>query len=158
MQELTCWMSSNWQDGGLVVFITSDSDFLREVSTVVEADGFSAELLFYGPSMSRAPGMRERVDQYYEWLDWLRTEMQMPQLQMHPFAKIDLVSPANFSGMSVLMACTTPIVSYGNLSCHINNTVFGSHSTVAMLRHCSDDMLQHEHVLPSDCQAFLLCF
>ena len=99
MQELTRWMSSNRQEGGLVVFITSDGDFLREVSTVMEADGFSAELLFYGPSMSRAPGMRERVDQYYEWLEWLCTEMQMPKLQMHPFSRTDLVSPARVSGM-----------------------------------------------------------
>ena len=102
MQDLTRWMSSNRQEGGLIVIIMSDCGFLCEVSTVVEADGFSAELLFYRPSMSHAPGMRERVDQYYEWMEWmewLRREMQMPKLQMHPFSWKDWVSPASVSGM-----------------------------------------------------------
>ena len=78
-------MRNNSEHGGLVVFITSDTDFLKDVNAVVESRNFTAELLFHGERMSKAPGMREKVDRFYEWMQWLRDEMQMPRLQMHLF-------------------------------------------------------------------------
>lgn len=88
-------------EGGLVVFMTSDSDFLRDVNAVVENHNFRAELLYHGGrQMSRAPGMREKAHNCYEWMDWLREQMQMPQLQMHPFDKeLEWQSPSGLSGI-----------------------------------------------------------
>lgn len=88
-------------EGGLVVFMTSDSDFLRDVNAVVENHNFRAELLFHGgQQMSKAPGMREKAHNCYEWMEWLQQEMRMPQLQMHPFDKeLEWQSPVGSSGI-----------------------------------------------------------
>ena len=100
-------------EGGLVVFITSDSDFLKAVSSVVENYKFKAHLMFYGVRMSKAPGMREKVASQgvcYEWMTWLRKEMQMPQLRMHPFDKdLEWKSPNCVSGSKV-DPCTQQIL------------------------------------------------
>ena len=95
----------NNPEGGLVVFITSDSDFLKDVNAVVENHKFRAELLFYGgKQMSKAPGMREKAHMCYEWMGWLREQMQMPQLQMHDFDKEkEWRSPSGSSGISFFL-------------------------------------------------------
>lgn len=104
MQKLTAWMKYN-PEGGLVVFITSDSDFLKAINSVVENYKFRAHLIFYGERMSKAPGMREKVNSQgvcYEWMTWLRKEMQMPQLRMHPFdQKLEWESPNRLSGSTL---------------------------------------------------------
>ena len=95
----------NNPDGGLVVFITSDSDFLKDVNTVMENYNFTAELLFHGEQMSKAPGMKEKVHCFFEWMDWLREQMQMPRLQMHAFDKqLEWGSPSGSSGTPVAPA------------------------------------------------------
>ena len=88
-------------EGGLVVFMTSDSDLLRDVNAVVENHNFRAALLFHGgKQMSKAPAMREKAHECYEWMGWLRTEMQMPQLQMHVFNKeLEWQSPTDLLGI-----------------------------------------------------------
>ena len=91
----------NNPEGGLVVFITSDTDFLKEVNTVTRADGFSAELLYWKEGYTTGPGMRENVDRCYEWMDWLRGNMSMPQLQMHHFSPSERESP-----LGMLLAVT----------------------------------------------------
>ena len=97
MQALTHWMRTHPQ-GGLVVFITSDTDFLNEVKTVYEADGFSAELLYLKEGYTTGPGMRDKVVRHYEWMEWLRDSMQMPHLEMHAFSASERQSPPRQAG------------------------------------------------------------
>lgn len=105
MQKLTVWMRNN-PEGGLVVFMTSDTDFLKDIKAVVENYNFRAELIFFGDIISKAPGMREKVNsqgQCHEWMEWLRGQMQMPQLQMHPFNKqLEWEPPSGLSGSQFL--------------------------------------------------------
>ncbi|KAL3130378.1 poly ADP-ribose polymerase [Trebouxia sp. C0009 RCD-2024] len=100
-EKLTVWMRNN-PEGGLVVFMTSDTDFLKDIKAVVENYNFRAELIFFGDIISKAPGMREKVNsqgQCHEWMEWLRGQMQMPQLQMHPFNKqLEWEPPSGLSG------------------------------------------------------------
>ena len=90
--------------GGLVVFITSDTDFLKDVNSVVENYNFKAALLFHGQRMSKAPGMKEKVHEFYEWMGWLRQQMIMPNLQMHTFNKeLEWGSPSGLRGVTLTM-------------------------------------------------------
>lgn len=106
MQKLTRWMRHN-PEGGLVVFMTSDTDFLKDVNAVVENYNFKAELIFHGDNMSKAPGMREKVNSQghcHEWMQWLRETMRMPQLQMHPFDKhLEWATPSDPAGSRFLL-------------------------------------------------------
>ena len=105
MQKLTRWMRNN-PEGGLIVFMTSDTDFLKDVNAVVENYNFRAELIFSGDVFGKAPGMREKVNsqgQCHEWMEWLREQMQMPHLQMHTFNKrLEWESPSGSSGSQSL--------------------------------------------------------
>ena len=75
-----------------MVFITADTDFLQEVNTVHEADGFDAVLLYWKEAYTTGPGMREKVLYHKEWMEWLREQMQMP-LEMHPYSASERQSP-----------------------------------------------------------------
>ena len=103
----------NNPDGGLIVFVTSDSDFLGQVNAVIESRNFRADLIFFGKRMSRAPGMREKIKSQghcYEWMKWLKDNMQMPELQMHKFDKEwEWKSPQRSSG-SPLVPCIQQVV------------------------------------------------
>ena len=99
MQALIRWMRQNPQ-GGTVVFITSDNEFLREITTVHEAAGFTAELMYVKEDLQSGPGMREKVSCHYEWISWLRVQMQCPLLQLQPFSEADWKSPDPELGIS----------------------------------------------------------
>lgn len=105
----------NNPEGGLVVFMTSDRDFLHDVNAVVDNYNFKAELIYFGDKTSKAPGMREKVNsqgQCHEWMEWLREQMQMPQLQMHPFNKqLEWESPSRASG-SQFLPSMEPVMSF----------------------------------------------
>ena len=92
LQAVVNWMQTN-PEGGLVVFITCNSEFLRDVTRVHEADGFTAELLYVKEDLARGPGMREKVVRHYEWIDWLREQMQRPRLQMHALTEAEWEQP-----------------------------------------------------------------
>ena len=92
MQALMRWMHQNPQ-GGLVVFLTSDNEFLREITTVHEAAGFTAKLLYVKEDLPVGPGMRQKAIYHCEWITWLREQMQRPLLQLQPFSEADWKSP-----------------------------------------------------------------
>ena len=92
MQRFNKWVAEHERDGGHVVFITSDRDFLAHVQSIKDRPNFSATVLYCQPNLSPEPGLCENAPSF-EWLAWLKQELNMPHLRMQPYDEADYSSP-----------------------------------------------------------------
>lgn len=108
MQKFNQWIAQHERDGGLVVFITSDKEFLANVQSTKDRFNFLAEVLYSQPKLSPAPGLRENAKASYEWLTWLQSELSMPKLQMQQYDEADYTAPHNHGKACMVMFFASP--------------------------------------------------